>query len=257
MFTAAEFRLVKSNCLSKMENLLKNLAIAVPDWNSGDEFQIYDKLDNEITNKVCQLMKSSSIIDGYTMLLKVGGLSYGYDETDNELLEKIVKNREKIIQGIEKNAEQLSQFSSTPQPLTLPQSTPPSQMPTHSSAPQTFTKEETVTLMGPIVVGILFIVSAIVLMILSDEGSSPVISIVLAALGIVGIAFGAKGEKRRVTVTRPATSQPTATTPQSISQPVSQPRPQQKSVKRFPLSVAEVKNVLDVLAQINNIVKAI
>ena len=252
MFTAAEFRLIKSNCLPKMENLLTNLGIPIPNWNSGDEFQIYDKLDNDITNKICQLMKSSSIIDGYTMLLKIGELSYGYDETDNELLEKIVRNKEKIIQGVERNSSQVLQAASTPVPLTLPP-----QRSTQPSAPQTFTKEETVTLMGPIVVGILFIVAAIVLMILSDEDSSHIIPIVLAALGIVGIVFGAKGEKRRVTITRLADSQPAATASQPISQSVPQPKPQQKSIKKFPLSTSEVRQVLDVLTQINNIVKAI
>lgn len=252
MFTSTELRLIKNNSLSSLENLLKTLSISIPDWNGSDEVQIYDKLDNDITNRVCSLLKSSSIIDGYTMLLKIGELSYGYDETDNELLEKIVRNKEKIIQGVEKNSSQVLQAASTPVPLTLPP-----QRSTQPSAPQTFTKEETVTLMGPIVVGILFIVAAIVLMILSDEDSSPIIPIVLAALGIAGIAFGAKGEKRRVTVTRPATSQPAAAAPQPISQTVPQPKPQKKSVKKFPLSTSEVRQVLDVLTQINNIVKAI
>ena len=252
MFTSTELRLIKNNSLSSLENLLKTLSITIPDWNGSDEVQIYDKLDNDITNRVCSLLKSSSIIDGYTMLLKIGELSYGYDETDNELLEKIVRNKEKIIQGVEKNSSQVLQAASTPVPLTLPP-----QRSTQPSAPQTFTKEETVTLMGPIVVGILFIVAAIVLMILSGEDSGPIIPIILAALGIVGIAFGAKGEKRRVTITRPAASQPAATSPQPISQAVPQPKPQQKSVKKFPLSTSEVRQVLDVLTQINNIVKAI
>ena len=97
MFNAAEFRTIKNNCLSEMEELLKFLSISVPIWDSGDEYGLYRQLDEEITRKVCELMKSSSIIEGYSYLLKLGNISYDFSETDNDLLNKIVDNSSMII----------------------------------------------------------------------------------------------------------------------------------------------------------------
>ena len=107
MFNANKMQLIRSSCLPDFESFLKKISVSVPNWNNGDEFQIYRELDGEITKKICRLMESSSIIDGYTKLLDLGGVSYNFSETDNELLEKIINNKEKIFQGgmIEKNLQ--------------------------------------------------------------------------------------------------------------------------------------------------------
>lgn len=98
MFTADEFQLIRSHCLPDLEKFLKQISVPIPNWNSGDEFRIYDKVGGEITNKMCRLLKSNSVVEGYTKLLKLGNISYDFSETDNELLEKIISNKEKIFQ---------------------------------------------------------------------------------------------------------------------------------------------------------------
>ena len=100
MFTAADFRLIRKNCLSDLESLLKNLSINLPNFDNGDEFKIYSDLDKEITEKICRLMKSSTVIDGYTKLLKLGDISYSYSETDDMLLDKIIMNGNIIVSNL-------------------------------------------------------------------------------------------------------------------------------------------------------------
>ena len=106
MFIPAQFRAIRENCLSDFQSLLAKLSISSPNWD-GDEFAIYDKLDDEITKKLCRLMNSSSPIDGYIKLLKFGNIAYDFSETDDELLEKIIANKEKFFQGgtFEKNLQ--------------------------------------------------------------------------------------------------------------------------------------------------------
>ena len=104
MFVAVEFQNMRSRCLPELEKLLENLSIPIPDW-SGDEYRIYQELDEELMKKICALMKSSSVIEGYTKLLKLGGVAYDYSETDNELLNKIVSNGDKILDAVRKANE--------------------------------------------------------------------------------------------------------------------------------------------------------
>ena len=88
MFTAAEFRLIRERCPEKLDGLLDKLNIRKPDWNAGDEFRNYEALDSEIVARLCRLMKSDSIINGYVKLLELGGVAVDYSETDNQLLVK-------------------------------------------------------------------------------------------------------------------------------------------------------------------------
>ena len=82
MFTAIEFKLIREKCPEKLDALLANLKIENPNWNSGDEFRIYEKL------------------------LALGDLKFDYSKTDNEILnevlhfEKQIKNRlqEKLVE---------------------------------------------------------------------------------------------------------------------------------------------------------------
>ena len=65
-------------------------------------------------------MKSSSVIEGYTKLLKLDGVAYDYSETDNELLRKIIVNGNKILRGHEnllKFVEVEVEQSGEPQPI--------------------------------------------------------------------------------------------------------------------------------------------
>lgn len=102
MFTSATFQLIQKHCSTEFKNLLARLEIEV-NW-SGDEFRIYDKLDADLTEKICGLMKSSTIIDGYMNLLDLGGIVYSYNEPD-ELLGKVVANKDKILDAVSKANE--------------------------------------------------------------------------------------------------------------------------------------------------------
>ena len=103
MFTTATFQLIQKHCSTEFKNLLARLEIEV-NW-SGDEFRIYDKLDADLTEKICGLMKSSTIIDGYMNLLDLGGIAYSYNEPD-ELLGKVVANKDKILDAVRKANEE-------------------------------------------------------------------------------------------------------------------------------------------------------
>lgn len=87
----------------ELETLLKELSIPV-DWN-GDEYRIYEKIDPYITKEICDRMKSESIFNGYTNLLKLGDIPYDFSETDNELLDKIISNGDKILDAVRKTNE--------------------------------------------------------------------------------------------------------------------------------------------------------
>ena len=102
MFSAAEMQLIRANCLNEFEKLLKRLSIPTPDWNAKDEFKIYDDVDADLTDRICKLMKSETLYDGYTNLLKLGGVSYDYSESYNQLLDMIIANRDKIIDAVRK-----------------------------------------------------------------------------------------------------------------------------------------------------------
>ena len=105
MFTADEFQLMKSKCPSELEKFLNKLSIRNPDSNGKDDFSVYGKLDDEITAEMCRLMKSDSVVQGYTKLLDFGKVSYSYRETNHELLDKVIANKDKIIQGIKDNRD--------------------------------------------------------------------------------------------------------------------------------------------------------
>ncbi len=243
MFVAVEFQNMRSRCPSELENLLKKLSISKPDW-SGDEYRIYEKLDNDITKKICALMKSSSVIEGYTNLLKLGGVAYDYSETDNELLRKIIANGDKILRGLEnlpKFVEVEVESAPEPQPITPPR---PSQPKT-----KTVTNEEHVTLKGPIFLGVLLIVAGLILTFtLSPFG---IISIVLGAASLIA---GIRGKTKRETVT--VTAEEKIPAPQPVAQPVRQKQIVRKEV-RPPFTRNELQRVLDVLAQVDKIVRAI
>ena len=102
MFSAAEMQLIRSHHAADYESLLRDLSIPIPDWESDDELRVYDEIDDKLTKKLFGLMKSPTLYDGYTKLLKLGGVPYDYSETFNQMLGMVVANREKILRGLEK-----------------------------------------------------------------------------------------------------------------------------------------------------------
>ena len=100
MFTASEIQLIRKNCWAQFQTLLEKIFIPVPDFTSSDEYRIYEKLDNELEEKIGGLMKSPSAVECYTKLLNLGGVAYNYSELDSELLAKVVANRNKILAAV-------------------------------------------------------------------------------------------------------------------------------------------------------------
>lgn len=241
MFVAAEFQSIRRLCPSELETLLKKLSISKPDW-SGDEYRIYEQLDNDITRKICAAMKSSSVIEGYTNLLKIGGVSYDYSETDNELLRKIVANGDKILRGL----ENLPKFIE----VEVPSEPQPQQPPSRHSQPKTktVTNEEHITLKGPIFLGVFLIIAGLAVTFILGIGG-----IILALLGVASLIAGVRGKTIKTTTTVPV-EEKTPAAPQRVNQPAR--RIVRKEVQP-PFTKNELKKVLDVLAQVDKIVRAI
>jgi len=99
LFTVSAFKLMRRNCKEDLDKLLDLLRINKPNWDRDDEFKISKDLDNKIDKKLCALLKSDSDIDGYAKLLEIGNVKFSFSETRKELLEKILANRDKILQG--------------------------------------------------------------------------------------------------------------------------------------------------------------
>ena len=100
MFKKTDFKLIRRDCSEELEKLLKLLDIKYkPDWEHGDEFKIYSELDKAIDEKFCERLNCKSDLDGYAKLLDLGGIKFGLSETRNNMLKKVLANRNKILQG--------------------------------------------------------------------------------------------------------------------------------------------------------------
>lgn len=99
MFKATDFKLIRRNCPETLDELLRLMKIPAPNFNSGDEFEIYGKLDTLIDKRFCELLNCKSDLDGYAKLLDLGGIKFSSSETRNNMLKKILANRDKILQG--------------------------------------------------------------------------------------------------------------------------------------------------------------
>ena len=100
MFSLSDFELIKDKCPDDLEELLRMLDVTRPiDWNI-----LLAKprtFDEYITSHVCELInKSPSELEGYSMLLGAAGIQYSFTETPNELLAKIVENRQAVKSAI-------------------------------------------------------------------------------------------------------------------------------------------------------------
>ncbi len=235
MFTAAEFRLIRENCTGDLQKLLAILKISDPNW-SGDEFKIYEKLDAEIVNRICRLLKSESILEGYTNLMTFGGLKFNYSETENELLATILQNKDSVMRGATQSISVQTQQTVT------------------ESRPQKVTKtvEKKVFLPVLIVVGIVLIIAGIVVSnsienINKESTFSNSIGNIGAGiagiLGFVSLALGFKGKTVKETIE------------------VDNGSPVQRQVtsetKKAPFTKAEIQQIFEVLTQVNKIVHSI
>ena len=161
MYTAADFKLMRRICPDEMAALLKSLGIKNPDFNAKDEFEIYSELDDAIDKKISAMLKSNSVLEGYTRLLDAGKIEFKLSETRIELLKKIIANREKILQGAaeQKNSAQTS------------------------------------TLPVRAIVGGIILIGAVIYFAMSDEPNK-IIAGAGVVLGIAGIVFGFNGDKK-------------------------------------------------------------
>ena len=221
MFTAVEFRLIREKCPADFQKLLAMLNISEPNWNSSDEFRIYEKLDDEIVSKVCYLLKSNAVIVGYEKLVLLGGLKFDYSKTDNEVLATIIENKNAVMRG-------------ATQAISVTQSQ------TAETKPQKITKtvEKKIFLPGFIVVGVVFIIAAVVLMI-QDLTIGAVIA---GILGLISSAVGINGKTEKETVEvngTPVQKQTTSVT------------------KKAEFTNAEIQKVFEVLSQIHKIICSI
>ena len=255
MFNAAEFRLIRTNCLPQMETLLQNLSIAKPNWNMGDEYRLYEQLDEEITRNICRLMKSSSIIDGYSYLLKLGNISYDFSETDKELLGKIVSNKDKIIQSAEKASKiPILETPKAPPAKPVQQS---SMRVDSQSATKTVVKEEVETLTGPIILGLVLVIIGAIAVFNSDSKNIIIIGKILMILGVISAGIGIKGKKIAVTKTVPNNS---ANNQLAIQPTIKQPTtnvPDKQVKKQITFTRKEITDLINILDQINKILHAI
>lgn len=99
MFTASHFKLMRKKCLSEIDKLLNIMQIPAPNFEHGDEYKIYEELDRNIEQKLKLQLNSDSISIGYSKLLGIAGLQFNRGETPNQHIEKILANRDKILQS--------------------------------------------------------------------------------------------------------------------------------------------------------------
>ncbi|MBD3878982.1 MAG: hypothetical protein SR1Q5_04760 [Quinella sp. 1Q5] len=97
MFKAPDFKLIQRDCPEELKKLLNLLNLRMEDFKGGDEFEIYSKLDKAIDKKFCERLHCKSDLDGYAKLLDLGGIEFDSGETRNNMLKKVLANRDKIL----------------------------------------------------------------------------------------------------------------------------------------------------------------
>ncbi|MBO6179362.1 MAG: hypothetical protein J6O04_09315 [Selenomonadaceae bacterium] len=223
MFSAAELKLIRENCPDDLLLLLKKLNVKIPDWENNDEFKIADNLYDEITANLSGLMKSKSVISGYTDLLILGNIPYKYSETDYALLNKVVENKNAIIKGAtqpKKNEVKARAASESPKRTV-----------------KRVTAREPLAL--PTIIGGAILIGGIAVMVAGHTaGVAGVI------LGGAGVALGLKGQ----TVVKEVVTE----SPQTMSKETS-------TVITTPAAFTqlEINKVFDVLSLANKIIKSI
>lgn len=102
MFTLSEIEIIMQKRRGEMMTLLRELGLGGVGQNWQEEF------DSFLTDKVCRLMKSDSVFEGYSFLLRAADIPQSYSETEKEKLAKIAANRPEIERRIIKRTVPLS-----------------------------------------------------------------------------------------------------------------------------------------------------
>lgn len=102
MFTLSEIEIIMQKRRGEMMALLRELGLVGVSQNWQEEF------DSFLTDKVCRLMKSDSVFEGYSFLLRAADIPQSYSETEKEKLAKIAANRPEIERRIIKRTVPLS-----------------------------------------------------------------------------------------------------------------------------------------------------
>ena len=90
MFTLSEIEIIMQKHKEKMITLLRDLGFKGVNQNWQEE------IDSFLTDKICSLMKSDSVFEGYSFLLRAADIPQSYSETENEKLAKIIAHRQEI-----------------------------------------------------------------------------------------------------------------------------------------------------------------
>ena len=104
MLTATEICQLRKRSPAQLDDMIKKLGIAPPQWKDDNECTLAARLDDAVTEELSKLLKSESVISGYINLLTIGKIPFRFNETDNELLSKIVHSKEKITEEIRRRA---------------------------------------------------------------------------------------------------------------------------------------------------------
>ena len=101
MFTLSEFNLAREKCPDDMRELFEALNIPFPGWEKITLNP--QEWDREITRRVCEVMGSATISEGYARLLNAADIRYRLGNPD-EMLSSITARKAEIIDAVTKSA---------------------------------------------------------------------------------------------------------------------------------------------------------
>ena len=105
MFTLSEFKLVRDKCPEEMKTLLEMLRIDFEGWDAITAYP--QNLDGEITRRICTLMHSRTLSEGYSVLLESAGIAFRVGNPD-EMLAAVVENRAEILKAVTGQADKFT-----------------------------------------------------------------------------------------------------------------------------------------------------
>ena len=171
MYTTPEFRLIRKHNPELLNALLENLSIPLPDFGV-DEMKVYEQLDKAITKNICFEMKSLTLVTGYLKMLRMVRAKLQGNEDNDDLINLVVENEEKLLKVAEKNVPKL----------------PP-------DLEKSLIVEETEVMIVPIVFGSIFSLMTFFYTMLA-ETYFPMVTLLGTVAGFGCIIFGLRGEKR-------------------------------------------------------------
>lgn len=81
-------------------NYLHIKALKNGEFPNFDDFDSYKKLADELESKICEKLKSDNIFEGLENILKIATIDYSKEETNRELIAKIVKYKDNVRKAI-------------------------------------------------------------------------------------------------------------------------------------------------------------